>query len=330
MISVEYMKIVPYNNSRHGGHNMNEIQTTAATTPVKVRSFDTLYTSFVSYLDAAPRTVETYSRALKQFFGFLQNEGISEPQRADVLAYKERLQEKYKPTTIQNYITAVKIFFNWTDQEGLYPNVAQHIKGAKLDHEFKKDYFNKNQLKDIGASMETDTLQGKRDYAIFRLMSSNGLRDIEVSRANVEDLRTRGENTVLYIQGKGHEEKSDYVILGAKTETALRDYLKARGEYKDGDPLFTSVSNHANGGRLTTRSISRTIKNTMKDAGYNSSRLTAHSLRHSAATNALLAGKGIEEVQQFMRHSNINTTMIYNHALEKDNNTCAKTLDELF
>lgn len=311
---------------------MTELQTTANTAiQQNGASMDALYSSFIGYLDAAPKTVETYTKALKQFFNFLQERGIDFPQRADVLNYKEELQRRgYKPTTIQNYITAVKVFFNWTSQEGLYSNIAEHVKGAKLDHEFKKDYLSGKQLKAISENMNTEDLQGKRDYAIYRLMSNCGLRDIEISRANVEDLRTRGDNTVLYIQGKGREEKNEFIIVGEKTEKAIRDYLIARGEYKDGDPLFISLSNHAHGGRLSTRSISRTMKNTLKDAGFNSSRITAHSLRHSAATNAILAGKSLPEVQQFMRHTSLNTTMIYNHSLEKDRNTCAKALDELY
>lgn len=309
---------------------MNELQTAAAT-PIKKRDFDSLRTSFISYLDSAPRTVETYSRALKQFFGYLQGVGVSEPQRGDVLAYKETLQAReYKPTTIQNYITAVKVFFSWTEQEGFYPNIANHIKGAKIDREFKKDYLTKSQVKEVLSAISRDSLQGLRDYAIIRLMFTSALRDIEVSRANVEDIKACGDKTVLYIQGKGREEKNEPVIIGAETEKAIRDYLAARKDYKESDPLFTSLSNNSSGARLTTRSISGTVKAALKRAGFNSSRLTAHSLRHTAITTAIIAGKRLDEVQQFARHTSINTTMIYNHALERANNSCSRTLDDLF
>ena len=65
----------------------------------------------------------------------------------------------------------------------------------------------------------------------------------------------------------------------------------------------------------------------MQAAGYDSARLTAHSLRHTAVTLSLLAGKDITEVQQFARHKNIETTMIYNHALDKAKNTCSKAVE---
>ena len=286
-----------------------------------------LFTQFISYLDTAPKTVETYTRALKQFFKYLELNDIRQPQRADILKYKEELQTSgLKPSTIQNYITAVKIFFKWTAQERLYPNVSEHIKGAKLDRGHKKDYLTSSQVKDVINGIDRTTEQGLRDYAILYLMVTCGLRDIEVSRANIKDLRPAGGNIVLYIQGKGHTEKADYVKIPAPTEKAIREYLKTRKATSEADPLFTSISNNSKGSRLSTRSISRIAKTHLKEAGYNSDRLTAHSFRHTAVTLALLAGQEITEVQQFARHANINTTMIYNHSLDKAKNKCSEAI----
>ena len=55
-------------------------------------------------------------------------------------------------------------------------------------------------------------------------------------------------------------------------------------------------------------------------AGINSPRITAHSLRHTAATLNLLNGGTPEETQQLMRHQNPATTQIYSHALDRGNN----------
>ena len=51
-----------------------------------------------------------------------------------------------------------------------------------------------------------------------------------------------------------------------------------------------------------------------------SDRLTAHSLRHTAATLNLLNGGTVEETKQLLGHANINTTLIYSHALERAKN----------
>jgi len=282
---------------------------------------------FIAFLDATEKTKETYTKALRQFFSYLAFHGITAPTREDVLAYKEDLKASgHKPTTIQNYITAIRIFFTWTEQEGLYKNIAEHLKGAKVDREHKKDYLTSAQVKEILSTVELDTLQGIRDYAMLTLMITGGLRTIEVARANVEDLRTAGDSTVLYVQGKGREEKTEFIKISAPVEKAIRSYLKARGKAEGTEPLFTSTSNNSKGQRMTTRSISGIVKARMQKAGYDSDKLTAHSLRHTAVTLSLLAGKDITEVQQFARHANIATTMIYNHALEQAKNTCSEAV----
>lgn len=293
---------------------------------VKTFDFNT-FDRFINYLDASPKTVETYKKALRQFFNYLALNGIRQPQREDVIAFRDDLKESgLKPTTVQNYITATRIFFKWTEQEGLYPNIAEHVKGAKLDKNHKKDYLTGRQAKEVLASIETDTEEGLRNYAILSLMVTGGLRTIEVSRADVGDLRTVGENTVLFVQGKGREEKTEYIKISATVEKAIRTYLKARENVEEGQPLFTSTSNNSRGKRISTRTVSGIVKKALKNAGYDSARLTAHSLRHTAITLALLAGREITEVQQFARHANLNTTMIYNHALDQAKNGCSDAI----
>ena len=285
-----------------------------------------LYQAFIEYLDASPKTIATYTRAIRQFYKWLSFKGITQPQRADILAYREWLKEDHKPTTVQNYIIAVRLFFQWTAQENLYPNIAEHVKGAKLDRNHKKDYLTSRQVKVVLSSIDRSTVQGARDYAILALMITGGLRTIEVSRANIEDLRTAGDNTVLYIQGKGHTEKTDYIKLAPEVEAAIRDYLKTRDKLKDTDPLFTSLSNNSKGKRITERSVSGIVKAALVNAGYNSDKLTAHSTRHTAVTLALLGGQSLQEVQQFARHANIATTQIYAHNLDRAKNKCEATI----
>lgn len=282
-----------------------------------------LYVRFIEFLDAKPKTIATYTRALRQFFTFLSSKSISRPTREDVIAFRDELQLGHKPTTVQNYLAVAKLFFRWTAKEGIYPNVADHIKGVKLSKEHKKDYLTSAQVKATLSKIDRNTVQGLRDYAILLLMITGGLRDVEVMRANIEDLRTRGDAPVLYIQGKGRNEKEDYVKLSPQVEAAIEDYLEARGTTDDEAPLFASLSNNSKGSRLTTRSISGIVKTRLQNAGYDSERLTAHSLRHTAVTLALLGGQDLAEVQQFARHANITTTQIYNHAIDRAKNSCS-------
>lgn len=283
---------------------------------------------FIAYLDARPKTVETYGKAIRQFMKYLTEQGIRNPQRGDVIAFRDALKADHAPATVQNYIVAVRLFFRWTAQEGLYPNIADHVKGMKIDKGYKKDYLTARQAKAVVSDIEQDSLQGLRDYAVFAIMLTAGLRTVEIIRADIADLTVLGGETVLYIQGKGRDQKSDYVKVSEEAETAIRAYLSARGACEKTAPLFAAVSNRNAGGRMTTRSVSRIVKTRLQAAGYDSDRLTAHSLRHTCATLNLLNGGSLQETQQLLRHTSVNTTTIYAHNLERAKNNSEKRVSK--
>ncbi len=311
---------------------MKEIEVVGNRDRELARAFSNeLFTRWTSYIDATPRTIDTYTKAVRQFLYYLKDNGITQPTRADVISFKEYIASSHKPTTAQSYLMAVKQFFKWTNQEGLYSNIADNVKAVKLDKSHKKDYLTTAQVKDVLATADGESLQSLRDYAVLCLMVTTGLRTIEVVRANIGDIRTVADFTALYIQGKGHTEKTDFVKLTPRVETAIRAYLKARGTSKAEAPLFSSISNRDNNQRMTTRSISRIVKNHLVEAGLDSERLTAHSLRHTTATLNLLNGGSIEETRQLLRHTSINTTLIYSHALERaNNNSEQRVADAIF
>ena len=297
---------------------MNEL---IATNGGGIALFDyDLFNRWINFIDATPKTVQTYTRAIKQFVKYLKGRMITQPQREDIISFKNDLKADHKPSTIQNYLAAIKQFFKWTSIEGLYPNIADHIKGEKLDKGFKKDYLTTAQAKKLLCSIDRNTLKGRRDYAMLLLMITTGLRTIEIERANIEDLRNVADFTALYVQGKGRTDRNEYVKISPPVEDAIREYLSFRGKTAQREPLFTSIANRNTGERMTTRSISRVVKEALKGINLDSDRLTAHSLRHTAGTINLLNGATLEETRQLLRHSNISTTMIYNHALERANN----------
>ena len=196
------------------------------------------------------------------------------------------------------------------------------VKAPKIERGHKKDYFAANQIKSVLSRIDRTSVEGLRNYAIMALMTTGGLRTVEVTRASIEDLRVVGGVSVLYIQGKGRTDKTEFIKLTPQVEAAIRDYLKTRGEVETQAPLFSSVSKRNRGARLTTRTIRGVCKNAMKAAGFNSDRLTAHSLRHTAVTLALLAGQDLAEVQHFARHHNISTTQIYAHNIDRMKSQC--------
>lgn len=285
-----------------------------------------IFERFIKYVDVKPASLKTYKKAIKNYYSFLNERGLVDNQtRQTVLAYRDYLRENYSSSTVNLYISAVRQFYSWLNVEtnGAVADLAKGIKGAKTTRGFKKDYLTSSQVVSVMSVIDTDSLQGLRDFALMYLLFTGGLRTIEVVRANIEDLQTQGGKSMLYVQGKGKDDKGDYIVIVPECENAIRAYLTSREEKDLTAPLFASCSNNSNGNRLTTRSISRIVKDYLKEVGLNSDRLTAHSTRHTAATLALLGGSSLQEVQQFLRHSSITTTQIYSHNLNALNNTAA-------
>ena len=292
-------------------------------------NLEDLFQQFIIFIDATPNTVRTYRGSLKQWFLYLRQNQIGHPDSETVRQYRQELQNSgKKPTTVKNYIIAVKRFFEWTEEAGFYPNIAKYIKSGHLSKNFKKDYLTSSQAKKILDEIDRSTLKGKRDYAMLVTMLTMGLRTIEITRANIEDIRTKGDATVLYVQGKGHEEKDDLIRMPYHVETAIRDYLSVINIANSSAPLFVSTSNHNHNGRMTTRSIRRIVKTAFISAGFNSPRLTAHSTRHTAATLSLLNGATLQQTQELLRHKNISTTEIYAHNIDATTNPAATDVEK--
>ena len=315
------LEIQPQIRKRQGTSKMLTLSLSEA-------DIEDMFQSFIRFIDASPNTIRTYSISLQQWFNYLRLNQVHQPTSETVFQYRDDLKRQGKrATTIQNYIIAVRQFFKWTDATGLYPNIAKYIKGAKIGKNFKKDYLTSKQAKKVLSIIDRTTLTGKRDYAMLAIMLTMGLRTVEVIRANIEDIKNAGENTVLYVQGKGHIEKDDSVRMPAHVEEAVREYLTARGEKDITQPLFISTSNRNKKGRMTTRSIRRIVKQYFIKAGYDSPRLTAHSTRHTAATLSLMHGATLEQTQHLLRHKNMQTTEIYAHNIDAAKNPASQDVD---
>jgi integrase/recombinase XerC len=317
--------------------SMNEVITTIGQTVITadgrtavLQAFSfthAMLEDFILFLDARPTTVTTYRAALKRFFLYLAENEITKPGRADILAYRDALKAERKPGTVSLYMTAVRLFFQWTQAEGTYPDIAAHVKGAKIDSTHKRDPLTATQAIEIAKGIDRNTVQGTRDYAIYSAMVTGGLRCIEIVRLDIEDMRNEGGRVFLHVTGKGKDEKQR-VSISEQTAAAIRAYLSLSGRANAGDnePMFASLGHWCIGERLTPRSVSRIVKESMKGAGIDNKRISAHSLRHTAATTAFLSGMDKEQVRKQLRHGKLSTTEIYIHEIESFDNRFGATV----
>jgi len=285
---------------------------------VSPQRIEELVDSFINSQDVKLSSKLLYRRTLKQYFNWVTKKGylLSEIARPQLLEYKEELLlSGMSSLTVGSYITSVRRFYEWTEANKFYPNIAKGIKSPK-----RKQQFKKQPLLPAQATALLNYYQDKalRDYAIISLLLRTGLRTVEVIRASAEDIVFKGSQRVLLVQGKGRDEKDNFVILTDKAYQPISQYLATRGNLKGSDPLFTSTSNNSKGERLTTRSISFIAKEGLKAIGLDERSFTAHSLRHTTAVNILRAGGSLETAQFTLRHSNPATTQIYTASLNEE------------
>jgi integrase/recombinase XerC/integrase/recombinase XerD len=294
---------------------VNNKQDIVIVTPQRLED---LVDSFINSQDVKLSSKLLYRRTLKQYFSWVnkKNYSLSEIARPQLLEYKEELLNTNKSSlTVGSYITSVRKFYEWTEANKFYPNVAKGIKTPTRKQQFKKQPLLPSQATDLLNYYEN---KDSRDFSIINLLLRTGLRTIEVIRANIEDVTYKGSQRVLLVQGKGRDEKDNFVVLTDKTFNSLDLYLKNRGKVNNTDPLFISTSNNSKGERLTTRTISYIAKEGLKAIGLNNKSFTAHSLRHTTAVNILRAGGSLETAQFTLRHSNPATTQIYTATLNEE------------
>ena len=282
-----------------------------------------IFSSFVDFCSVQDSTLKGYTVCLRAFARWMTGQGINAPTKSDIREYVRYLDgSDLKPGTKRQYFRAVKQLYKWAASEGLCADVTAGIKGIwkqdRLHH--KKDALDREDVQKIAGTIDRETEQGKRLYCMLLLGIIDGLRTVEITRANVGDIKTVSGKTYLYVWGKGHSEPDTPVLLPREVKAAIDDYLSSRTDNPTPkSPLFVSTSNRSKGNRIAASTVSKIIKAMLKAAGYDSDRLTAHSLRHTSGTGIYKATKNLFLTQQHLRHVNPETSEIYMHAEEREN-----------
>jgi integrase len=164
---------------------------------------------------------------------------------------------------------------------------------------------------------------------MYLLAVTAGLRCVELSRARVQDFQTVGGRSFLYVWGKWQSEANQKKALAPEVASAIREYLRSRKDKPTANsPLFVSTGNRSGGRPIASTTISKMLKQAMQAAGYDSVRLTAHSLRHTAGTAVYELTHDLYQTQRYIRHSSPITTEIYLHC--QDDNQDSELAGRLF
>lgn len=254
-------------------------------------------------------TVRSYSNDLKQLIDYINREDL------DVYSFDKQDAKNYLASlyikelskkSIVRHMSSCRTFYKYLLNEKIVnanPFVA--IKNIKREKKLPEVLFFE-EIDDIIKSMEIKTIYSIRNYAIFILLYSSGIRVSEIAQLKLRDIDFI--NNKFVVHGKGNKMRIAYFDEG--TKKVINRYLdEFRSKYKiDDEYLFIGIRGEA----LSKTSYRRIVK----DVGveYASTKgIHPHMLRHSFATHLLDNGADIRNVQELLGHSSISATQIYTH-----------------
>jgi integrase/recombinase XerD len=161
------------------------------------------------------------------------------------------------------------------------------------------------------------TLKGLRDRAILATLLYHDIRREESCRLKVRDVQSRQGVVHFRIQGKGN--KIRFIPVHTLAQRLIEEYLVAAKHDGDLDgPLFRPVKNNRTPeGLCRALDPASVYRNIVRHYGLVTGingevyGLCVHSLRATAATNALSHEADIAKVQEWLGHANVSTTRLY-------------------
>jgi site-specific recombinase XerD len=240
------------------------------------------------------------------------------------------IDENYKVGTIANKLSIVHSFYKAAIAKGLIAtNPAAGVKAPseRVDPASNISYLELDELELLLGEIESQLNQAKtnkqrlpllRDRALVGIMSLEGCRTVELHNLKLEQILHQGPRTGLKVFAK---RASRIVPLTNSLTQQLEEYLVMRRtvlrrKVKPEDYVFVSLSNNSKNQQLSRRSIRAIVDRYLIATGlkYKEGRiLSAHSLRHTAGTQALRAGADLRQVQDLLGHADPRTTSIYAH-----------------
>lgn len=259
----------------------------------------------------SPLTIRNYRQYLNRFLNWLSAvlPKVDSPQKLNLKIIKKYrlylanfVDEKgitLSRATQGYYLIGLRTFLRWLNKNDYRTLAPEKIELPKSESSLLK-FLNREQVERLLNAPKVSSKTGLRDKAILEILFSTGLRVSELVKLNRDqiDLKRREFGVI----GKGKRPR--VVFLSQRAAKWLRRYLDTRKD--DKKALFM----------LTARSIQRIVKKYGRQCRL-PLEITPHVMRHSFATDLLMAGADLRAVQEMLGHKNISTTQIYTHVTDR-------------
>jgi site-specific recombinase XerD len=261
-------------------------------------------------------TVKNYGADLTNFIDWLEKKDILAVGEKDIRNFLLDLQERNLSKRTRNRrLASVKSFYNWLcDNSHTKNNPADRIKLERLsDNEKRVEPLDERVAINLLSITKTDTITGKRSYAILDLLLGTGIRREELVELDIKDVHILQTRTSTITIRKGKGDKTRVIPLARPQKESLTEWLRVRNDYA------REIANEATfitrlGTRPTGESIRQLVKSKLKQLGIEERGISVHSLRHLFASAYNAANQNdLVGLQSLTGHSNLSTLGIYTH-----------------
>jgi site-specific recombinase XerD len=239
--------------------------------------------------------------------------------RAHVIAWRKDMEARQlADSSVRRKLSALSSLFDLCERNAVAGNLVDGVKRPQSQSgEGSTPALGDRQARALLDAPVENTLKGIRDSAILAMLLYHGIRREELCRLRVRDLESREGIRHLRIHGK--RDKIRFVPVQAAASRLIEQYLDLAGHGDDlAGPLFRPIRNNRSTEKLDRALDPASVyRNVVRHYGSAAgviaevSGLCVHSLRATAATNALSHQADIGKVQEWLGHADISTTRLY-------------------
>ena len=248
-----------------------------------------LFREVLTVRNYAPKTIETYIKAINNFSIFSNQSNASQKLLFEYALFLNSKNLSF--SHIKNSVMSVKLFSDLILRIKLHSNFLSHYrKERKLP-----DVLSIDEIK-----LVIDSIENLKHITIISLIYSCGLRISECVNVKIKDIDSK-RMMIKVVQSKGNKDR--YIPLSNKMLLLLCEYYK---DYKPKEFLFEGQIEKY----YSARSIQAILKSAISKTKINK-KISVYSLRHSYATHLLEQGTDISLIQKLLGHKDIKTTLLY-------------------
>lgn len=256
------------------------------------------------------KTREAYSAEAARYLSYLADSSasLSDAGVAEIEGYliSRRRNDGIDERTEGRILSSLRSFYSFLLSRKLTERNPASLVEKPKDGVHLPRVISEEDVDELLASFPSDDILSERDYTLFELIYSSGMRISEAVALDVSSYH-HDERTIAVI---GKRDKERLVFIGEIAAGALDSYLENIRPRLAKNDRESAMFLNRRGGRLTRQAAHKRFHEAVGKLGIDA---TIHTLRHSFATHMIEHGADIRSVQEMLGHSDVRTTQIYTH-----------------